>query len=67
MDNIAIRDAFGEALKKLGGVNDKVVALDADVGGSTKSAVFGKEYSDRYFNVGISEMNMVSMAAGLAT
>ena len=66
MGNIAIRDAFGEALKKLGGVNDKVVALDADVGGSTKSAVFGKEYSDRYFNVGISEMNMVSMAAGLA-
>lgn len=66
MGNIAIRDAFGEALKKLGGINDKVVALDADVGGSTKSAAFGKEYSDRYFNVGISEMNMVSMAAGLA-
>jgi len=67
MGNIAIRDAFGQALKKLGGVNDKVVALDSDVGGSTKSEVFGKEYPERYFNVGISEMNMVSMAAGLAT
>lgn len=63
---IAIRDAFGEALLELGKVNDKVVALDADVGGSTKSAVFGKEYPHRYFNVGISEMNMVSMSAGLA-
>lgn len=67
MGKIAIRDAFGQALKKLGRINDKVVALDADVGGSTKSAEFGKEYSERYFNVGISEMNMVSMAAGLAT
>ena len=63
---IAIRDAFGEALKELGGVNDKVVALEADVGGSTKSILFGKEYPDRYFEVGISELNMVNMAAGMA-
>ncbi len=63
---IAIRDAFGEALKELGAKNDKVVALEADVGGSTKSILFGKEYPDRYFNVGISELNMVNMSAGLA-
>lgn len=67
MGNIAIRDAFGEALKNLGGIDENIVALEADVGGSTKSAVFGKEYPERYFNVGISEMNMVAMAAGLAT
>lgn len=64
---IAIRDAYGEALLELGKKNDKVVALEADVGGSTKSILFGKEFPDRYFNVGISEFNMVSMAAGFAT
>ena len=64
-DKIAIRDAYGQALKALGGRNRKVVALEADVGGSTKSILFGKEYPDRYFNVGISELNMVNMAGGL--
>lgn len=63
---IAIRDAFGEALRKLGAVNEKVVVLEADVGSSTKSVLFGKEYPDRYFNTGISELNMVNMSAGLA-
>lgn len=67
MSNIAIRDAYGEALLALGKENEKIVALEADVGGSTKSCVFGKEYPDRYFNVGISELNMVSMSAGFAT
>ena len=64
---IAIRDAYGEALLKLGKKNDKIVALDADVGGSTKSALFGKEFPERYYNVGISELNMVAMSAGLAS
>ncbi|CUX53748.1 1-deoxy-D-xylulose-5-phosphate synthase [Clostridium sp. C105KSO15] len=66
MKKVAIRDAYGEALKKLGLVNEKIIALEADVGASTKSAVFGKEFPDRYFNVGISEMNMTAMAAGFA-
>lgn len=66
MKEIAIRDAYGEALKKLGGMNNKVIALEADVGGSTKSAVFGAAFPDRYYNVGISELNMVTMAAGFA-
>lgn len=64
--NIAIRDAYGDALLQLGKANEKIVALEADVGGSTKSAVFGKEFPKRYFNVGISELNMVTMAAGFA-
>lgn len=67
MSNIAIRDAYGEALLALGKVNEKIVALEADVGGSTKSCVFGKEYPERYFNVGINELNMVSMSAGFAS
>lgn len=66
MKKVAIRDAYGEALKKLGQVNEKIIALEADVGASTKSAVFGIDFPDRYFNVGISEMNMTAMAAGFA-
>lgn len=65
--SVAIRDAFGNALLKLGEKHDNIVALEADVGGSTKSAVFGKAFPERYFNVGISEINMVSMAAGFAS
>lgn len=66
MEKMAIRDAYGNALKELGAKNKKVVALEADVGGSTKSILFGKEYPERYFEVGISEINMVNMAAGMA-
>jgi len=64
-EKIAIRDAYGEALRELGGINEKVVALEADVGGSTKSILFGKAYPERYYNVGISELNMVNMSAGM--
>lgn len=67
MKQIAIRDAYGAALKKLGEKNDKVVVLEADVGSSTKSIEFGNAYPDRYYNVGISELNMNAMAAGFAT
>lgn len=66
MGDIAIRDAYGEALAELGQRNSKVVALEADVGNSTKSILFGNKYPDRYFNVGISELNMVNMATGFA-
>ena len=63
---IAIRDAFGDALKKLGEQNEKVVVLDADVGSSSKSIVFGKAFPERYFNVGIAELGMTAMSAGFA-
>lgn len=61
-----IRDAFGEALVELGAENEDVVVLDADVSGSTRTAKFAAEYPDRFFNVGIAEQNMVSIASGLA-
>lgn len=67
VQKIAIRDAYGKALEKLGEIDEKVVVLEADVGSSTKSILFGKKYPKRYFNVGISELNMVNMAAGFAT
>ncbi len=62
----AIRDVYGETLAQLGEENPDIVALDADVGSSSKSILFGKAFPGRYFNVGIAEANMVAMAAGLA-
>jgi transketolase len=66
-DKKAIRDAYGEVLVKIGRENKNVVVLDADVASSSKSILFGKEFPDRFFNVGIAEANMAAMAAGLAT
>ena len=63
----AIREVYGNVLKELGETNKDIVVLDADLSGSTKSKVFGQEYPDRFFNMGISESNMVSTAAGLST
>jgi transketolase len=44
-----------------------IVVLDADVSKSTRTRLFGKRFPDRFFNTGIAEMHMVSMAAGLAS
>ena len=63
---IAIRDAYGEALRDLGAKNKNVIVLDADVSSSSKSSLFGAQYPDRFFNVGIAEANMVAMAAGMS-
>lgn len=62
----ATRDAYGEALKELGGRNGDIVVLDADLSKSTKTSVFAKAYPDRFFNVGIAEQNLIGTAAGLA-
>lgn len=60
------RVAYGETLVELGAKNDKIVVMDADLSGSTKTAMFKKAYPDRFFNAGIAEGNMVGVAAGLA-
>jgi transketolase len=62
----AMRDAYGEALLELGAANRNVVVVGADTTGSLKSGVFGIKYPERFFNVGIAEQNLVSIAAGLA-
>lgn len=62
----SIRDAYGEALVTYGKDDKRVVVLDADVSGSTKSAIFGNACPERFYNVGIAEANMVGMAAGMA-
>jgi len=64
---IATRDAYGEALKELGSINEDIVVLDADLSSSTKTSVFKKAFPDRFFNVGIAEQNLIGTAAGLAT
>ena len=63
----AIREAYGEALVKYGRDNHDIVVLDADLSGSTRSALFEAAYPERFFNVGVAEANMVGMAAGFAS
>lgn len=62
----ATRDAYGDTLKALGAEYPEIVALDADLSASTKTQVFAKEFPNRFFNCGIAEGNMMSVAAGLA-
>ncbi len=63
---VATRDSYGQALKELGASNPDVIVFDADLAGATKTGVFKKEYPDRFFDCGIAEGNMVSIAAGAA-
>ncbi len=65
-DKIATRVAYGKTLRELGAEKQDIVVLDADLAGSTKTAEFGKEFPDRFFNMGIAEANMIGAAAGLA-
>lgn len=63
---IATRDAYGQALVQLGQENEDIVVLDADLSKSTKTAMFGERYPQRFFDMGIAEQNMIGTAAGLA-
>ncbi len=63
---IATRDAYGEVLAELGSENPDIVVLDADLSTSTKTAVFGKKFPDRFFDMGIAEQNMIGVAAGMS-
>lgn len=62
----ATRESYGLTLAELGETNKDIVVLDADLSGSTKTAIFGKKFPERFFNCGIAEGNMMSVAAGLA-
>ncbi len=63
----ATRDGFGAGLAEVGDSNDKVVALCADLVGSLKMEAFIEAHPERFFQMGISEANMMGVAAGLAT
>lgn len=66
-DSIATREAYGEALVKLGAADPSVVAIDGDVKNSTFADKFMKTYPDRFVEGFIAEQNMVGVALGMAT
>ncbi|WP_425247092.1 transketolase [Streptomyces sp. NEAU-NA10] len=63
---VATRDAFGQALAALGTARGDVVALDGEVGDSTRTEFFAKEHPDRFFECYIAEQQLVATAVGLA-
>ena len=65
-DSVATREAYGAALARLGASDDRIVALDADVGNSTFSDKFEKQFPNRFFQNYIAEQSMIGTAMGLA-
>ncbi|WP_210636551.1 transketolase [Streptomyces sp. GESEQ-13] len=65
-EDVATRNAFGEALAALGAARDDVVALDGEVGDSTRLEYFAKEHPERYIECYIAEQQMVAGAVGVA-
>ena len=66
-EKIATREAYGKALVELGEQNKNVVVLDADLAGATMTKYFKAAHSDRFFDCGIAEANMMNIGAGLST
>ncbi len=65
LDKKSVREAYGNTLVSIG-MDKNVVVLDADLSTSTHTSMFQKKYPDRFFNVGISENNMMGVASGLS-
>ena len=63
---VSLREAYGQTLVELGKENPDIVVLDADLSRSTMTHFFAREFPGRFFDCGIAEQNMVSIAAGLA-
>ncbi|MFB3918757.1 MAG: transketolase family protein [Candidatus Velamenicoccus archaeovorus] len=61
------RDIYGKTLVELGRRTADVVVCDADLSGSTRTALFAREFASRFFNFGVAEQNMMATAAGLAS
>ncbi len=63
---VSLREAYGKTLVELGRENPDIVVLDADLSPSTMTHFFAREFPERFFDCGIAEQNMVTIAAGLA-
>lgn len=63
---VSLRETYGKTLVELGKENPDIVVLDADLSRSTMTQFFAREFPHRFFDCGIAEQNMVSIAAGLA-
>jgi transketolase len=61
------RDGFGEELVALGKINPDIVVTSGDLEDATRAEYFKKEFPERFFNLGISEQDMIGTAAGLST
>jgi transketolase len=66
-DSVATREAFGNALLRIGGVDQRIVAMDGDTKNSTYSEKFYKKFPDRFAECFIAEQNMVGVATGYST
>lgn len=66
VEQVPIRQGYGEGLLQAGKDNDQVVALCADLTDSTKTAIFSNEYPGRFVQMGIGEQSMASVASGMA-
>lgn len=67
VEMIYARDMYGKTLVELGKAHKDIVVLDADLSGSTRTAMFQKEFPDRFFNFGVAEQNMMAASAGFAS
>ena len=66
IEQVPTRKGYGEGLVELGGVDENVVVLTADLAGSTTASMFGDKFPDRFIECGVAEQNMMGIAAGLA-
>ena len=64
---VATRVGFGEALVELGAERDDFIVMDADLAAATQTVKFKKAYPERFYDCGIAEQNMMSIAAGIAS
>ncbi len=63
----ALRLVFGETITELADEDDRIVVLDGDTGSSTYTSLFEAAHPERFFQMGITEQNMLGMAAGMST
>ncbi len=63
---LATREGYAEGLIELGKTRDDIVVMDADLAAATKTGTFKKQFPDKFYNCGIAEQNMISIAAGIA-
>ena len=66
MEKVYARDVYGKTLVELGKKDKRIVVMDADLSGSTRTSFFSKEFPDRFFNFGVAEQNMMGAAVGLS-
>lgn len=66
-ERLYARDVYGQTLVELGKEDPNIVVCDADLSGSTRTALFARQFPERFFNFGVAEQNMMATAAGMAS